>query len=487
MGHPSSKIGHDSSDTGPRSGWLNPRRDWPALVLVLAFLGAACPVILSGNMNGRGAYDQINFHEPAVRMFADQWPCPDFSDYPSATTPGYHVVLAAVCRYVSDRLAVLQLAGSVWTAGLIGTLGLACTRARPGRPLAPGHAIRALACCLPAVASIYILFPGIWLLPDNAAWWGVLGVLLVALRPRVDAWTALLGGGLLAVLVLMRQVHLWAAAVLWAAAWLGRDDSDADVQPGILTDFPWRLHRTVLVILATVPAIAIVGYFAHLWGGLVVPRYHKLYAGSSPAAPAFILVLTGVLSIFFIAYYIRPLWRMCTQRPSLIVAAALIGLLAAALPQTNYAYPRRGTGLWNAVAWLDTHGVLIAGRTSPLMLVLAPVGAIAIVGWGAALSWRDRWIFLTALAGFAAAQAASPLLWQRYTEPMLLLMLALAACRVETDRDAAPTGWLARAQGALRVAGPIGLAVALAAITATVMLHAAPAERLPDQTAGTHP
>ena len=36
-----------------------------------------------------------------------------------------------------------------------------------------------IALCLPVVASLYVFGSGAWLLPDNAAWWGVLEVMLL--------------------------------------------------------------------------------------------------------------------------------------------------------------------------------------------------------------------------------------------------------------------------------------------------------------------
>ena len=67
---------------------------WPAMALPVVFLIFAVPVILSGNIAGTGAYDQLLFHQVVIRWFTRDWPNFDFSNYPSATTPGYHLILA---------------------------------------------------------------------------------------------------------------------------------------------------------------------------------------------------------------------------------------------------------------------------------------------------------------------------------------------------------------------------------------------------------
>ena len=70
-----------------------------ALLIVLAMtLIATIPLILSGNANGRAAADDYNYHWIAINQFAIEWPSPDISNYHSATTPGYHLILAPLVR-----------------------------------------------------------------------------------------------------------------------------------------------------------------------------------------------------------------------------------------------------------------------------------------------------------------------------------------------------------------------------------------------------
>ena len=99
---------------------------------------------------------------------------------------------------------------------------------------------------------------------------------------------------------------------------------------------------------------------------------------------------------------------------------------------------------------------------------LALLGAVMLAAWFVVLPRRDRWIMLAAIVAFTVAQCASFKLWQRYTEPMVLLWLALAAARVAPARSGAGEGW--------RIVGPVALALAMAAITAASLFTARPVQ-----------
>lgn len=432
-----------------------------------AFLALALPLILSQNLLGRGAFDQIHFHEPVVRSFAAQlergWSALDFSDYRSATTPGYHVLLALVARFVSPSGLVLQLVASLSTAAALALLAgaVAGIAARSGhvRP-----ALLSLALALPALASMYVLFPGIWLLPDNLGWLLVLAVGLVSLRltnadrPARMGWVAL-GGALLVALVLVRQSHIWAAAMLWAGAYLGAVEERVE---SLFDRFPSRAQAAAIAVIATLPAFLTLASFGWLWGGLTPPSFRAQYGGGiNPATPAFILSLVALVSPFFAGFIAPAVFALVRTCPLLVLAAAAAGVALAAIPETTFIYEARATGLWNLVK----RAPVIAGHTSVVLLVLAPLGAVALCAWAAALPFRARWLFLGSLAAFAAAQTASPLCWQRYIEPFLLGLFALGAASIPP----APTP---RILTAARLLGPLALAAALGLLSAITIINA---------------
>lgn len=436
------------------------------LLLAGLFACAAAPFILTGFDHGRGAFDDINYHAKVIAAFARDWPRPDFGDYLSMTTPGYHVVLAAAAVALGDSRELLQSVGMLFTLGLLALLGTGAAR-RAGDA---ASGVELFAVCLPLACSLYVFNAGVWLLPDNAAWLGVLGVLLIALRGRVDAWTYLGGGVVLTALVFVRQVHLWAAAPLWVAAWLGTMNATRPARALGEPTFGASLRRVVVSVVCTLPAFILVAYFVNRWGGLCPPTFTNWVkppgrsALQSPAAGAFILGLIGVASCFFIAHLVPGLARLWRHARWVLALAGLAGLLVGVLPPTSFSPPDgRYSGLW-AVARPFT----IADR-SPAIGLLSCLGAVMLAGWCASVSLRDRLILLAALAGFGATQMVNPWVWQRYIEPLVLVVMVLFAtgAAAESARarfsDLAPH-WRVRLR-VLGIAGPCVLAGVLAAST----------------------
>jgi hypothetical protein len=395
----------------------------------------AVPIILFAPLGGRQAFDQNLFHLKAIERFSRQWPAPDLRDYESATTPGYHLALALVHRFVTDNTTALRLVSLVFTLALVA--GLAWSLAARAPP------IGAVALTLPLVCSLYVLSSATALLPDNLAWLLVMGVLLLALRPRVDGPALALAGLALLALVLTRQVHLWAAAPIWLAAWL------ADRPP---TLWPARherattFARTALAVACTLPAFLAVFLFARLWGGLTPPAFqpagsplttpdYTAVQGRNPANPALILAIVAVLAPFFVGFFAHTL-RSIRPWP-IALLAAILGTALAIVPDTTYSLEHgRYSGLW-ALAKL---GPVLLNHTAVALVPLSAAGAALLALFFQALPRREALILAGALAAFTAAQTMNALAWQRYIEPLVLLMLALAAGTM-LQRTPAPPRW----------------------------------------------
>lgn len=443
-----------------------------AAVSVAVFLAAALPLILSQNLMGRAAFDQLHFHEPVVRQFTAQWPRPDLSDYRSATTPGYHLVLAGVARYLSDSGMILQLAAATFTAALLGLLAWACGRITAA-------AVWGMLLTLPMAASIYVFFPGVWLLPDNLGWLLVLAMGLWCWRMACGRGAAAVNfavaAALLIAIVFVRQSHFWTAGLLWLAAWIAAAPIGDGGLMGMLTNLPRRFGGLVFAAVATLPAAAVLVGFARLWEGMTPPLFKGQYPNLvNPATPAFVLALLAVLSAFFAGFVGPAAWRVLKERPWGLGLAMLAAAVVAAVPETTYIHEQRSTGLWNLVKI----GPVIGGHTSVVLLVLAPAGAWALLAWFCALGPRARWMFLCAFGAFAAAQTATPLCWQRYIEPHLLMLLALSAAAVGPVAPAGACRGVERviraAAPAARVAGPLVLAALFATLTARTIWNAEP-------------
>ncbi len=445
-----------------------PYRTRVAVVLVALYLAAAIPMILLLGPRGRPGEDQINYHEPVVRTFAEQLPSPELSDYLSATTPGYHLVLAAIERALSPGTSALQLAGACFTVLLLVLLArTVCSHAIQTE----GSWRESLVLCLPFACSMYVLHAGVWMLPDNAGWLFVLACLALALRAPFDRRTIVLGGMALVGLVLVRQVHLWAAGVLWAAAWLAPGIDPPGGVRQLLTRVPDRMRSLTPMLIASLPAFLVLGAFMRLWGGLVPPTFQNQYSIINFSSYAFVLSLLGIGSVFFVGYLVDPFADLMKKsKRRTIVLAAIAGAVAAILPSTTFSVSDgRSSGLWNLVKVVPT----IAGHTSPVIVVLSAFGAAMLALWCRALPPRERWIFLGALFGFATGQAFVGQIWQRYNEPMVLLTLALmAACSRPTG--ASPV-YVHRLLTPVRIGGVAALAIVLAALSAYTISRFGPA------------
>ena len=137
----------------------------PVIAMLVVFLGGASVLWGGGWMRGRAACDQVEYHLPAILKFAGELPRPDLRDYASATTPGYHLVLAGFVPLVSANALVLQIVASVFTVALLVAFGRLLAMMAAGRERS-GWELAALA--LPFAASPYVFTSGVWLLPDNS-------------------------------------------------------------------------------------------------------------------------------------------------------------------------------------------------------------------------------------------------------------------------------------------------------------------------------
>lgn len=255
--------------------------------------------------------------------------------------------------------------------------------------------------------------------------------------------------------------------------------------------------RGALAIVACVPAVLIVAWFARKWHGLTPPLFQNEYraapeganalaslvARSNPASPAYILAQFGFFGAFYLGSFwpgLASLWR---ERRGVLIGLVLLALALALAPATTLdPEGGRGLGLWKQAS----HRVVpvIAGHSNTLIVGLAALGMLVLVGLLRRVSRREAIIVVVALLGFAAAQAASFHLWQRYSAPFVLAILALLACRaspVEAARSASSRAGLKRVRSLGIVAGPLLLALVQGAYTLKLAWRDAPQARWEDE------
>jgi len=435
-------------------------------VLITLFTVIAATLIRTQRIPGRVANDQIVYHEPTIRHFIATWPTFDFVDYLSATTPGYHLLLAAVARMIHPAPAVLQGCSAVIACGLLALLA-ATTGRRTG-------STRAIWLCLPVALSPYVVQSGAWLLPDNLAWLGVLAVMLLALSPltttTADGTRRLLGLlALLPALVFVRQNHIWTIVPVAASIWMFAAP-EGGACTSLFGNARRRLPRAAAILLVTAPAVVMLACFRHLWGGFTPPRFTSFHAGLNPSTPAFVLAMLGTVSVFFVATLAPALRDAWTHGRNWVWLGAASGMAFATFFPTTYDMGAgRWSGLWNIGKQLPT-----VGHTSLFIAPLAVLGGVALVGWLWPRTPAERAVILVAFAGFTAAQSANSQLWQRYVEPFVFIIVAVLASRMTPRRN-----WT-------EAAGVIALCAALVALNLValrnfpLMSEAVPPGTLPE-------
>lgn len=415
-----------------------------AWAFAVSWLILAALIVLSATRGGgfdvgRAKFDQDLFHLKVITQFAQELPTPGLRDYLSATTPGYHLVLAAVQRVFGAPEVVLRLAGALCTAGLVGLLvwvGANASRPRERASEALSHSHRedgwwwAFAPALPVFCSSYVVQSGMYLLPDNAAWLMVALVMVFSLKlatieedekaQRLRALRRWItpGACVLAALVFTRQIHIWAAAALWtgvlvACARLDLSPRTSATPLARTIEHAGTLLRSVtnraviLTVLATAPAFATVGSFVLVWGGLTPPKFRAstnpdaisgavdatTVTGASPATAVLVLALVGLFGLFFAGYWLSCSLSHTPGTKGRIQAlidtlrgGALGGLIAgvlAAIPATTWQSPSRKGALWEITRKFEGDSIL-AGITLPRLVIADHVNLImwllAVVG-----------------------------------------------------------------------------------------------------------
>jgi hypothetical protein len=434
----------------------------PPLVVTLGLYAlVAGAMLVSGRVPSRAAFDSKLYHLPTIESFARTWPRIDLWDYLSATTPGYHWLLAGVMKALGGLTPVLIVNAAI-TAGLFTLAAWMVARLARREDASDGRATWMLGTllCLPLLANNYLLVPGVALLPDGAGWLLVLAMMAVALRGGPMGVTLAMGGLILLATVLTRQLHVWIGGLLVLGAWMPADDEHR--RGGAGAGGPLGAGRAALGVAACVPAALVLLLFVRYWDGLVPPRFQGQYPPRgignmllSPA-PAFVLALAGAMGVFFVGFWWRGATKLWQERRGVLMVVLVASVAIALAPPTTFDYlAGRRTGLWNLADKFPTLG----GRTSTLIVGLAGLGGVTLAGFGALLERRTRVVLLCALLGYAIVMTASAEVWQRYVEPVVLIVLTLMSAAV------LGRGESARFERAARAVGLVVLTLACAAVT----------------------
>ena len=432
------------------------RSAWWTLAPVLlasAFAVAVVPVAVFGLPATSEAADEANAHLPTVLQFARQLPAPDLADYPSATGPGYHLVLAIASRAGAGTTALRLISAAAGLALVMLAWRGAARWAGPGV---------ACALALPVLLSSYVLSGSAWLTTD------VLSVLLGSAVVAVCAWSPpsarsfLAGAVLFAAALSVRQTNAFLALPMLVAGALGspigRSASPGEQWHG---DEPRAWSRLGMAVFAVVPGALVLAALAAEWGGLTPPHFRQLHdRGISPVALPYGLALVGVWASFLLVPLLAECIDSLRRRPAAVLGPALVAAALATVPESSWS---RDEGRFGGPLWtLVERAPVVAGR-SPLIVIGAAGGAAALaVLWiRAAQVGRGRHasVVIAALLGLFAVQCGNSQVWERYFDPAILVSLAwLVAMGLgprrphSTSRAVVGAALLAAAQAAVSVA-----------------------------------
>lgn len=374
--------------------------------------------------------DELTYHLPTIKQFADQLPGVDLVDYPAAQTPLYHLLVALWGDVVGMEIWKLRI------VGVVATYLAMLVLYRLLRRHAALTTWPAVALTLVFALSPYVFGQSFILVTDNL---GLLFALLAIDRLLAFDRDRAVGGFALgclwiALALLTRQSYVWLG--LFGGVWLL-------TRPAL--DRRRVLAGIALLALAAVPLAA----FVFAWKGIVpvggdpascglcAPEEGRLgWRHTSPLrSPLFTLAVLGV-------YGPLLFWRPALDalrggsraqlRPWLLTASAGAGLAVVVLLVVPLSYGRGDEGfLWR----VSRSGPPLLG-SSWLFWLLVPLGsAVAALGVRRC-GWRSLPVVL--LGCFLVAQLATRLPYQKYFDPFVLLacLLALRPSDLRSWRDA---------------------------------------------------
>jgi hypothetical protein len=409
------------------------RLDWLQRgLLALPFLvGIAVLQGLTVEIDTFHGTDARVYQLPTILQFSERL---DFSDYPSAQTPLYHVLTAWWGELVGFEFWKLRLLNVLFS------YGMALALLRLLRRATPLQSWQAFALTLLFVLSPYVLGVSFTLLTDNLA----LLFALVALE-RIHAYSR--GAGLaafavaclaIAAALLTRQAFIWLVPL--AAIFLLREDLRAPAR---------LLAGAAMLALALVP----LGLLALEWNGLVPPSadpascglcddrqglaresltlrtvgFTVALAGAYGAlvfGPGLVRRLRLLRSSMFARAYVGITGRADAVRTGVAIAVGAGVLLLAISPLLYRPISPQQAGDAGYLWQLSDRFPELFG-SSLLFWLLVPLGCVVLYLLVARAGvWSLPAVYL---ACFLLAALPVRLVYQKYFDPFVLLALALLA------------------------------------------------------------
>lgn len=385
------------------------------LLVTVIFFSTVIPGIIFDKNNSFQSIDQNKYHLPQVEAFVKK--PPSWGIYPSstATTPGHHLVLSWVSKYLANgqvdrKIFPIRIANALFSLGLLLTVWWLTYLGGTGSVTKSTYLV------LPLLFSYQFLGGAIWVMTDNAALlWVCLTLLVLTLSVPLkrENFTLTLAGVFASLAIAWRQTHAWLLIpIFFSVVKVARDGQR------------WYLYPVTLL-----PLLLVLGYFVSLWHGLTPPEFASYHVrGFNFAAPTFIISLFGIFGLFYIGYLSRALQKLNKSEILwLIVISVIVGFGIAIVFPASY---NRSSGSWGGWLWeISRQLPTIYGR-SVLFLVLCPLGTVLISLWCKAIyKYKNDILILVSMLAWIAASTATVQTFQRYYELLILITFTFLASR----------------------------------------------------------
>jgi hypothetical protein len=394
------------------------------VVLALPFVIATIALHgLSDHIQTFHGSDEEIFHYPLIRKFIATFPKMDLSDYPSATTPLYHVFSATIGKLVSSDIRVLRAANVLITyASAVALFALF------QREIMTGW-LTSLLVALTMVLSPYVFGNSFLLMTDNLAMLFAIGAIWCAMRYlRTGQWDMVALAALLACCAIMtRQFYLWLLITILVASVARKLERPAE---GAL------FGALVLTLLALAPVVVL----CVLWGGFTPPQFQFYTASTLRIAPlAFLTATLGMYSAPFLVLSACNVSRLSLQARNVARIAVVVLTSAVLLWFGQLHYVREVVGCNGAATCMVTDGYLwrlsqlfpSIGQTSLLFCVLVPLGIIALL----CVPRNKAGLFaITIFMSFGFFSISQVSLFQKYYDVPALLVICLIFTGIRSDR-----------------------------------------------------
>lgn len=413
------------------------RRIAPLAILAAMFALLVLPVIILGFRSTAESYNQEMHHWLVIENFAEQWPRIDFSNYRSATSPGYHLLMAVPRKLGLESPSSIQLISS-----LFGLLVIAITYLVLLKWVPPWQAF---VMTLPVAVAPYIISTSSWLATDMLSLVLILLILFLCSFSPVTAGRLVLLSILASLAVYTRQINLWLIGPILLAGLIAsplgfslpdRLQSELDVVR--------RPRNFWFAVLACIPPLLVLAYLVDQWGGLTPPGYRELHnSGINFATPGFFLALSGFYGIFLL-----PLLASC--RGYLVVPwsrVIVVCFIALAIVLLGGSSHDQEAGRWGGALWSLARIFPSIGNASVVLVPLAVLGALVLFSlWTIAMrtgSGRISTVLIISWFGSIAAQSFNSQCFQRYLGPLMIVLLTWLAVLAISGTRTRDRWWLA--------------------------------------------